>query len=142
LLKAACKSPGRDRTRNVKVTNAILYHRPPAPTEAHGCEQLAQSCYSTMRLTRVKLEIESLDYKSNTLPLHYRATEDIVYPSPSDDRASLGERERRKLNSGIWGGVLAANDFWTCNFVRFHAYFSDGQKLTKKLPTKSLTKFF
>jgi len=22
--------------------------RPPAPTEAHGCEQLAQSCYSTM----------------------------------------------------------------------------------------------
>ena len=23
--------------------------RPPAPTEAHGCEQLAQSCYSTMR---------------------------------------------------------------------------------------------
>ena len=46
--------------------------RPPAPTEAHGCEQLAQSCYSTMRRPGVEpaTSRSQVQHPTTTLPIH------------------------------------------------------------------------
>ena len=43
--------------------------RPLAPTEAHGCEQLAQSCYSTMRRPGVEPATSRLQVQHSTATL-------------------------------------------------------------------------
>ena len=73
MLKAACKSPGRDsHSQRKKLRMRYSPTRPPAPTEAHGCEQLAQSCYSTMRRPRVEPATSRLQvqHSTATLPSH------------------------------------------------------------------------
>jgi len=44
--------------------------RPPAPTKAHGCEQLAQSCHSTMRRPGVEPATSRSQRPTTTLPSH------------------------------------------------------------------------
>jgi len=48
--------------------------RPLAPTEAHGCEQLAQSCYSTMRRSGVEPATSPLQVQHFTATLPTTST--------------------------------------------------------------------
>ena len=75
MLKVACRWPGRDshpQRESYESDTLPLDHLHLQSTEAHGCEQLAQSCYPAVR--RQGVEHATSDHKSNalttTLPSH------------------------------------------------------------------------
>jgi len=73
LLKVACRWPGRDsHSQRESYEYDTLPTRPLAPTEAHCCEQLAQSCYSTMRRPGVEpvTSRSQVQRPTTTLPSH------------------------------------------------------------------------